>query len=114
MVTCADIHHDCLARMNLSHEFKLLLQCVLVGGITGFFACTPLIFVRWYEGKPLLKPEKPWKLESPALLYVGMAVPGALAALAVTAHMPLFGLVFTIVAAVYAGMLRAYRRGWRG
>jgi hypothetical protein len=97
--------------MESAAEWSLLTRGVVFGLIFGVIGGLAVWAQRWLKGEPLIQRTE---FSSPSILYVGFALFGGAALLALLAGMPLFAAAFFGIAILYGILVIAYKRGWRG
>lgn len=96
----------------MQEEFYKLLFAIAMGLGGGLVFSVPVIAWRAFRRQPLFPKGK--KLDSPKILYLGVAFFGVMATISFIAGMPFFGSFFLLILSAYAWGLIAYKRGWRG
>ncbi len=100
---------------HTDRELSLLLFAV-IGGLLGWSVLygLPVIIYRLIKKRPIIPKGKKEKLQSPRILYAGIASFGGMAIFTFMNGLKYFALVFVFFSCIYALGLIAYRRGWRG
>jgi hypothetical protein len=95
-------------------ELFFLFFAVIGGLLGGMLFNLPVIVYRLIKKQPIIPKGKKEKLQSPRILYAGVALFGGMAVFSFMNGLRYFALAFVLFSCAYDIGLIAYRRGWRG